>query len=43
LLYVTVPMASLFFGWVAALIAFDAFAVVIAVVLIRRNFGRIDR
>jgi Flp pilus assembly protein TadB len=36
-LYVVVPMVALLFGWIAAVVTFDAFAVLIAVVLIRRR------
>ena len=36
-LYVSLPMMMLLFGWIAALITFDAFAVAVAVVLVRRS------
>ena len=42
-LYVALPMVMLLFGWVAAVVTLDAFAVVIAVVLARRRSRRARR
>ena len=39
-LYVSLPMMMLLFGWIAALVTFDVFAVAIAVVLVRRRLRR---
>jgi Flp pilus assembly protein TadB len=36
-IYLVVPMVALLLGWIAAVVAFDAFAVTIAVVLVRRR------
>ena len=42
-LYVSLPMMMLLFGWIAALITFDVFAVAIALVLARRGLRRARR
>jgi len=42
-LYIALPMATMLFGWVAAVITFDVFAVILAVVLARRDVGRAVR
>ncbi|GAA3348417.1 hypothetical protein GCM10020358_66850 [Amorphoplanes nipponensis] len=39
-LYVSLPMVTLLFGWVAAVIVFDVFAVLLALVLVRRRRRR---
>jgi len=40
LLYVMLPMVMLMFGWIAALVTFDVFAVTVAVVLAWRRLRR---
>jgi hypothetical protein len=43
-LYITLPLAGLLFGWIAAVLVLDVFAVVIGAVLIRRRrLGRPPR
>jgi len=42
-LYILLPMVMLLFGWVAAVVTLDVFAVVIAVVLARRRSSRARR
>jgi hypothetical protein len=39
-LYVLLPMLTMLLGWIAALVTFDVFAVVIALVLARRSRKR---
>jgi hypothetical protein len=36
-LYISLPLVGLLFGWIAAVLVFDLFAIVIAAVLIRRR------
>jgi hypothetical protein len=42
-LYISLPMVMLLFGWVAAVMTLEAFAVAIAVVLARRRSRRAGR
>jgi hypothetical protein len=42
-LYIALPMVTMLFGWVAAVVTFDIFAVIVAVVLARRGIRRTVR